>query len=101
MEVQDYQILDQYSDEQVWCPSQLLALMPHLCVLPTTYIACTALDGKYPYLPLLVLPQIFPSSYYSLSTSLYFMPHMTRISHLKLKRGLATGLELGNIVEMQ
>ena len=33
--VQDYQILDQYSDEQVWCPSQLLALMPHLCVLPT------------------------------------------------------------------
>ena len=33
--VQDYQILDQYSDEQIWCPSQLLALMPHLCVLPT------------------------------------------------------------------
>ena len=31
---QDYQILDQYSDEQIWCPSQLLALMPHLCVLP-------------------------------------------------------------------
>ena len=31
----DSQILDQYSDEQIWCPSQLLALMPHLCVLPT------------------------------------------------------------------
>ena len=49
--------------------------------------------GKYPYLPLLVLPQIFPSSYYSLSTSLCFMSHMSRISHLKVKRGLATGLE--------
>ena len=35
MEVQDYQILDQYSHEQIWCPSQLLALMPHLCVLST------------------------------------------------------------------
>ena len=35
MEVQDYQILDQHSDEQIWCPSQLLAPMPHLCVLPT------------------------------------------------------------------
>ena len=34
MEVQDYQILDQHSDEQVWCPSQLLALIPHLCVCP-------------------------------------------------------------------
>ena len=28
-------ILDQHSHEQIWCPSQLLALMPHLCVLPT------------------------------------------------------------------
>ena len=28
-------ILDQYSHEQIWCPSQLLALMPHLCVLST------------------------------------------------------------------
>ena len=35
MEVQDYQILDQYSHEQIWCPSQLLALMPYLYVLPT------------------------------------------------------------------
>ena len=35
MEVQDYQILDQYSDEQVWFPSQLLAVKPHLYVLPT------------------------------------------------------------------
>ena len=23
------------NDEQIWCPSQLLALMPHLCVLST------------------------------------------------------------------
>ena len=35
MEVQDYLILDQYRDESVWCPSQLLALMPYLCVLPS------------------------------------------------------------------
>ena len=42
MEVQDYQILDQYSDEQVWCPSQLLAPMPHLCVLSTQpHILCS------------------------------------------------------------
>ena len=31
-----YQILDQQSDEWVWCPSQLLALMPHLCVTFST-----------------------------------------------------------------
>ena len=35
MEVQDYQILDQYSDEYAWCPSKLLALIPYLCVLPS------------------------------------------------------------------
>ena len=35
MEVQDYQILDQHSHEQIWCPSQLLAFMPYLCVLST------------------------------------------------------------------
>ena len=29
------EILDQHSHEQIWCPSQLLALMPYLCVLPT------------------------------------------------------------------
>ena len=67
----------------------LLCLI-HVCYL-LNHIACTALDEKYPYFPLLVLPQIFPSFYYSLSTSLCFMPHMTRISHLKVKRGLATG----------
>ena len=48
MEVQGYQILDQYSHEQVWCPSQLMALIPHLCVLLLNHIACTALDGKIP-----------------------------------------------------
>ena len=39
----------------------LLCLI-YMCYL-LNHIACTALDGKYPYLPLLVLPQIFPSSY--------------------------------------
>ena len=28
-------ILDQHSHELIWCPSQLLALTPHLCVLST------------------------------------------------------------------
>ena len=35
--------------------------------------------------------QTFPSFYYSLSTNLCSMPHMTRISLLQVKRGLATG----------
>ena len=47
MEVHDYQSMDQYSHEQVWCPCQLLALMPHLCVL-LNHIGCAALDGKIP-----------------------------------------------------
>ena len=66
-----------------------------LCLIYVCYllnqIVCTALDGKYPYLPSLVSHQIFASSYFSLSINLCFMPHMTRISHLKVKRGLATG----------
>ena len=52
-----YQILDQYSHEQIWCPSQLLALMPHLCVLSTQPHACTALDGKIPFLALTGITQ--------------------------------------------
>ena len=39
----------------------LLCLI-YVCYL-LNHIACTALDGKYPYLPLLVSPQIFPSYY--------------------------------------
>ena len=73
----------------------LLCLI-YVCYL-LSHIACTALDEKT---PLLVSPQIFPSSYFSLSTSLCFMPHMTKIFHLKVKRGLATRLDLGSIVEM-
>ena len=38
----------------------LLCLI-YVCYL-LNHIACTTLDGKYPYLPLLVSPQIFPSS---------------------------------------
>ena len=57
MEVQDYQILDQYSNEQVWCPSQLLALMPHLCVLSTQPHSLHCLDGN---IHLLALTGITP-----------------------------------------
>ena len=43
MEVQDYQILDQYSDEKVWCHSQLLTLIPDLYVLPSQpHILCSS-----------------------------------------------------------
>ena len=55
MEVQDYQILDQHSHEQIWCPGQLLALVPYLCVF--NHIFCSALDGK---IPLLALTGITP-----------------------------------------
>ena len=77
----------------------LLCLI-YVCYL-LNHVACTALDEKYPNWPLLVSHQIFPSSYFSLSITLCSMPHMTRISHLKVKRELATGLDLGSIVEMQ
>ena len=49
--VQDYQILDQYSDEQVWC----LCLI-YVCYL-LNHIACTALDGK---IPLFALTHLTP-----------------------------------------
>ena len=57
MKVQDYQILDQHCIEHVWCPSQLLALMPHLYVLPTQpHILCS----PYGKIPLFALIGITP-----------------------------------------
>ena len=100
MEVQDYQILDQYSHEQIWCPSQLLASMPHLCVDPN-HIACTALDRK---IPLLALTGITPDISIILLFTFYqpvFYATYEKNSLLKVKRGLATRLDLGSIVEMQ
>ena len=58
MKGQDYQILDQHSDKQVWCPSQLLALMPHLCVLSTQpHILCSP---RWQNLPFFALTGITP-----------------------------------------
>ena len=57
MEIQDYQILDQYSDEQVWCPSQLLALVLYLCVLPTQPHSLCSPNDK---IPLFALTGITP-----------------------------------------
>ena len=54
MEVQDYQILDQYSDEQIWC-SMVLCLI-YVCYL-LNHIACATLDGK---IPLFALTGITP-----------------------------------------
>ena len=67
----------------------LLCLI-YVCYL-LNHIACTALDGKIPLLALTGITQTFPSFCFSLSTNLCFMPHMTRILLLKVKRGLATG----------
>ena len=75
-----------------------------LCLIDVCYllnhIACTALDGK---IPLFTLTGITPDHSIILLFTFYqpvFMPH-DQISHLKVKRGLATRLDLGNIVETQ
>ena len=78
---------------------RLLCLI-YVCYL-LNHIACTALDGK---IPLFTLTGITPDISIILLFTFYqlcFMPHMTSIFHLKVKRGLVTGLDLGNIVEMQ
>ena len=77
----------------------LLCLI-YVCDL-LNHIACTALDGKIPLFALTGITPNISIICFSLSISLCFMPHMTRISHLKVKSGLATGLDLGNIVEIQ
>ena len=56
MEVQDYQILDQHSHEQIWCPNCWLLCLIYVCYL-LNHIACSALDGK---IPLLALTGITP-----------------------------------------
>ena len=59
MEVQDYQILDQHSDEQVWYPSQLLALIPSLCVLSAQpHILCSPRWQNTPFCPTGTTPDI-------------------------------------------
>ena len=59
MEVQDYQILDQYSHEQIWCPIQLLALMPHLCVLSNQpHILCSPRWQNTPFVLTGITPDI-------------------------------------------
>ena len=64
----------------------LLCLI-YVCYL-LNHIACTALDEK---IPLLALTGITPDISIILSISLFCMQHMTNISLLKVKRGLATG----------
>ena len=66
-----------------------------LCLIyvcyPLNHIACTALDGKIPLFALTGITPDISIILLSLSINLCFMPHMTRIFHLKVKRGLATG----------
>ena len=58
MEVQEYQILDQYSDEQVWYHSQLLALMPYLIPLFT-------LTGIRPDISIIALFTLYQPVFYA------------------------------------
>ena len=67
----------------------LLCLI-YVCYL-LNHIACTALDGKIPLFALTGITPYISIIYFSLSTNLCSMPHITRISLLKVTRGLATG----------
>ena len=66
-----------------------------LCLIYVGYllnhIACNALDGKIPLLALTGITPDISIIYFSLSTNLCSMPHMTKNFLLKVKRGLATG----------
>ena len=74
MDLQDYQILDQHSDEQVWCPSQLLAHVPHLCMLSAQpHILCSprwqitpfALTGITPDISIILLFTFYQPVFYA------------------------------------
>ena len=67
----------------------LLCLI-YVCYL-LNHIACTALDGKIPLLALTGITPDISIIHFSLSINLCSMPHTTKISLLKVKRGLATG----------
>ena len=63
--------------------------------------ACTALDGSIPLIALTgIRPNISIILLFTLYEPVFYATHMTKISLLKVKRGLATGY-LGSIVEMQ
>ena len=68
----------------------------YVCYL-LNHIACTALDEKIPFTG--ITPDISIILLFTFYQPM-FMPHMTRIFHLKVKRALATRLDLGKIVEM-
>ena len=51
---------NKHSDEQVWCPSQLLAPLPHLCVLSTQpHILCSLKLQNTPFVLTGITPDIF------------------------------------------
>ena len=79
--------------------SWLLYLI-YVCYL-LNHIVCTVLDEKIPLVALTGITPDISIILVLLSINLCFMLHMTKISHLKEKRGLVTELDLGNIVEIQ
>ena len=91
MEVEDYQILDQHSDEQVWCPSQLLAPMPHLCALstlcsPRWQNSLSTLTGIVPDIFI-----IFLFTFYQPTSYATYDQHFSSESEERLATGLALG----------
>ena len=57
------------------------------------HIPCTALDGKITlFAPTGITPDI---------SMILLFTYMTKSFHLKVRRGLVTGMDLGSIVEMQ
>ena len=92
MEVQDYQILDQYSDDWSGAPANcwLLCLI-YVCYL-LNHIASAALDGEIPHFALTGMTPDISIICFSLSTNLCSMQHMTNIFPLKVKRELQGAL---------
>ena len=92
MEVQDYQILDQYSDEQI--------CLIYVCYL-LNHIACTALGGK---IPLFALTSITPDISIILLFTFYqpvFYASYDQNSPSESEERAGYWVGLGNIVEMQ
>ena len=100
MHLQDYQILDQHSDEQVWWPSQLLAHVPHLCMLSAQpHILCSPRWQITPFAPTSIAPDISIILLFTFYQPVFYATYDQNF-HLRVKRGLATGLALGSILVM-
>ena len=77
----------------------LLCLI-YVCYL-LNHIDCTALDGKIPLFALTgIIPDISIILLFTFNQPVFYATYDQNF-HLKVKRGLATGLNLETIVEIQ